>query len=106
MSKQKKSKSKHRQWIDGFQPIDRVASRVVMRPKTTVPDPAQLRKNAKRKSNPARREHLLRQADLAEKKLQRSKAAKKAAETRMTSRNAEERARKALETAKWHCEND
>lgn len=87
-------------------PIDRVAARVLPgRTKQTPPNLENLRAKATRATNPEKKRKLLERAVAAEKAAKRSKAAKKAAASRMVSTNAVERARKALEAAKWKREN-
>jgi hypothetical protein len=87
-------------------PIDSLAARVLGAPKVSIPDPVELQQKAERTHNPKKQKQLLKAAFAAEKKLAHKKAAEKAAATRLTNEKAVERARQALERAKWQREND
>ncbi len=81
--------------IYGFQPIDRVAKRVLGKTTTKrLLDPEESRDRAKLITNPDEKRELLLEDELAEKKL-------RTIEKRMTGPKAEARARRAMEAAKW-----
>ena len=94
-------KPKHKDVVTHATPIDRVAARVMPK-KNELPEAKRLRDAAVNvTNNRKKRDRLLKKADDLEANDPKRLAARKAADTRMTDSKAEERARRALEAAKW-----
>lgn len=85
-----------------LKPIDRVASRVVDANKVHKPNLEKLRKKAAMERDPEEATRLLEGVKRMEKADERAKNAQK---KRLVGPAAEERARKALEAAKWRRDN-
>ena len=99
----KKSKRGDSEVLYGMRPVDGMAAKVMgMAGQSASRDPSELRFLAEGISNPQKKEAMLKLASEIER---RSRAAKKAAVTRLTNKTAEKRARHAMEVAKWRREN-
>lgn len=102
--KTKRSKTTAATGLYRVRPVDKLAAQVLGRPRKLTPKPnlAKLRKKAALTSDPELRDAILKQLAVAE---TRSEAAKKAVRTRLTGEKAVERAKRALDRAKWYRES-
>lgn len=87
----------------GWEPIDRVAARVVRKPKKKKPGPKKLREIAAKTKDPLTQEKLLTQANNYEKNMIRAEEREK---IRLIGKAAEEKARLALIKSKWSHDNE